>query len=255
VAIPRNIHQNQRMDRSANPVNGPVRAAPIDELTTEQLLGPLNEVERKNAPPRLFFIGDRTLLQTGRRVSIVGSRKASAQGLRDASELARSLVDAGVTVVSGLAEGIDTAAHSATIEAGGRTIAVLGTPLDRAYPQQNRALQVRIAREHLLISQFAIGSTVRPSHFPVRNRTMALLSDATVIVEAGEKSGSLHQGWEALRLGRPLFILESQLLDPSLSWPGEFARYGAKALSNDDLGTLLDFLPEKARGEVAELTY
>lgn len=229
----------------------PVR---FEVLPTNELLGPLNEVERKKAPPRLWYAGDRTLLSRGSRVSIVGSRKASESGLRNAAALARALVERGITVVSGLAEGIDTAAHQATLEAGGRTVAVIGTPLDKVFPAKNRPLQDRLMREHLVVSQFAPGATVRPGNFPVRNRTMALLSDATVIVEAGEKSGTLHQGWDALRLGRPLFLPE-EVMRSSLSWPHEFARYGAQPLAFDDLESFFEVLPEQARGEVSHLAF
>jgi len=232
-----------------------VRTPPsFDVLPTAELLGPLNEVERKHAPPRLFFSGDRSLLTRGTRVSIVGSRQASEHGLRNADTLARALVARGVTVVSGLAEGIDTASHEATIEAGGRTIAVIGTPLDQAYPTKNRALQDFLMRRHLAVSQFAPGAPVRRGNFPRRNRTMALLSEVTVIIEASEQSGSLHQGWEALRLGRPLFFLES-LLRANLEWPHKFERYGALPLSLDDLEPFFEVLPEQARGEVAQLAF
>jgi DNA processing protein len=140
------------------------------------------------------------------------------------------------------------------IAAGGRTIAVLGTPLADAYPAKNRALQQRIMREHLAVSQFAPGVPTRPANFPIRNRTMALLSDATIIVEASEKSGSLHQGWEALRLGRPLFVLRSQFDDPELLWPRELERYGAQPLDLNDLEALVEALPERAGGISSALT-
>jgi DNA processing protein len=123
--------------------------------------------------------------------------------------LAAWLVRHGAVVVSGLAEGIDTAAHQGAIDAGGQTIGVIGTPLEKAYPAKNRALQTRLMDEYLVLSQFATGCPVQPKNFPIRNRTMALISHATIIVEAQEKSGSLHQGWEALRLGRPLFRARS----------------------------------------------
>ena len=103
-------------------------------------------------------------------------------------------------------------------------------------------------QEHLAVSQFAPGVPSRPGNFPMRNRTMALLSDATVIVEAGEKSGSLHQGWEALRPGRPLFLLESLLRDSALSWAREMEGYGAQALVLENLELLFELLPERARG-------
>lgn len=211
--------------------------------TPADVLGPLNDVEKKFAPAQLFLAGDAELLRKGPRVSIVGSRKASVDGLRRAAALAHALVQHDITVVSGLAAGIDTAAHSAAMEAGGRTIAVIGTPLGTFYPAENGQLQQRIAREHLLVSQFPVGYAVTPKNFPIRNRTMALLTDATVIVEAGEKSGTVHQGWEALRLGRKLFLMENVVMDPALSWPSEMIAYGAEVLSRANLEDTLIDLP------------
>lgn len=223
----------------------PASDTPFASRLAEQLKGRrLNLVEFKHSPREIFFAGDSTLLRAVPSVSVVGSRKATDAGLSFAAELSRWLVAHGAVVVSGLAEGIDTAAHVAALEASGRTVAVLGTPLDQCYPARNRALQHRIMREHLALSQFAVGVPSRPANFPMRNRTMALLSDATVIAEATENSGSLHQGWEALRLGRPLFIAARMLDDPHLTWPREFQQYGAQSLSEADFGILQDFLPE-----------
>lgn len=191
------------------------------EVTPEEALGPLNAVEQKNAPKSLFLAGDSALLGLAPRVAIVGSRKASETGLRRAQRLARNLSSIGATVVSGLALGVDKAARSAAIAPGGRTIAVLGTPLDRFYPAANRSLQELIMSEHLAVSQFPEGYPTTRKCFPMRNRTMALISDASVIAEAGESSGSISQGWEALRLGRPLFIMRSVVENPALSWPAE----------------------------------
>lgn len=216
------------------------------EFPPDQLLGPLNDVERKNAPPRLYVMGDLGLLSQGPRASIVGTRKPSKSGVSVAGRLAKDLAGRGVIVVSGLAEGIDTAAHTGALDAGGRTIAVIGTPLDKAYPAKNRDLQTRIAAQYLLVSQFRIGTPSQPRNFPMRNRTMALISDATIIVEAGEKSGTLHQGWEALRLGRPLFIYKPLLSNASLSWPREMVRYGAIPFSQSQLDLVFAFLPERA---------
>lgn len=221
--------------------------------TLEELLGPLNEVEAKNAPARLFVAGDVALLRNGPRVSIVGSRKASAEGSKRTRALAKALVARGIVVVSGLAEGIDTTAHETALEERGHTIAIIGTPLDQAYPAKNRALQQRLMREQLVVSQFAPGQAVRPKNFPIRNRTMALLTDATVIVEAGQKSGTLRQGWEALRLGRLLFLMESLANDAQLSWPKEMIRYGAQVLSRENLEVVLDEMPEFPRGELLTL--
>lgn len=218
----------------------------LTECRPEDLLGPLNEVERKNAPAKLFLAGDPSLFAAGPRVSVVGSRKATELGKNRAAKLTRALVQRGAVVVSGLAEGIDTVAHTTAIKHGGRTVAVLGTPLDTYFPAENRTLQELIMREHLAVSQFATKGGSK--NFPMRNRTMALLSDVTVIVEAGEKSGTLHQGWEALRLGRLLFMLES-LASQRFEWTEELRKYGAQVLSDENFESFLQAIPERSRGE------
>lgn len=214
--------------------------------TPGELLGLLNDVEAKHAPEYLFVSGDTSILNEGARVSIVGSRQASPEGVRRAGKLARRLTEDGHVVVSGLAIGIDTAAHRGAIENGGKTIGVIGTPLSKCYPHQNARLQNEIATNHLLVSQFAEGSSTGPWCFPARNRTMAMLSDATVIVEAGDTSGSLSQGWEALRLGRWLFIMKSVVDNPNLSWPQKMLEYGAEVLSDENLDGFLSSLPHRS---------
>jgi DNA processing protein len=219
---------------------------------TEDLYGPLVEHERKYAPEMLYVQGDTDLLRDAPRVSIVGSRKASPEGMTRAATLAARLVEQGVTIVSGLAEGIDTAAHKTAIREGGRTIAVIGTPLNVAYPKKNAELQAEIARNHLLVSQFRPDTPTRPHNFPQRNRTMALLTDATVIVEAGQKSGTIHQGWEALRLNRRLLVLES-LAARGFDWVDTFIGYGAEVLKHDGIEAFADDLP--AGRHFAELLF
>ena len=223
--------------------------------TQEDLLWPFNHAEKEHAPKELFLAGDPDLLRAGPIVSIVGSRDATRAGLARAEKLARLLVQRGISVMSGLAEGIDTAAHRAAIANGGRTIAVLGTPLDQCFPAKNRALQTQIMRDHLAISQFASGTRVGKHTFPIRNRTMALLSDATVIIAAKEGSGSLHQGWEAIRLERPLFLAQSLVDDESLVFPREFLSYGAKALSDATVELLIRQLPVGRRDDKAEIPF
>lgn len=207
---------------------------------TIDLLGPFNEVELRFAPAMLWTVGDSSLLMRHPRVAIVGTRQPSAEGERRTHRLVRELVKAGTVIVSGLAHGIDTIAHTQAIELGGRTIAVLGTPVDDVFPKANADLQRRIGACHLLVSEFAPGSAVAKGNFPRRNRTMALLSDASVIVEAGATSGTVSQGWEAIRLGRPLFLLKS-LVDSGLSWPQEMINHGAFVLN--EMADLLEVLP------------
>src|SRR5271157_2252762 len=220
----------------------------ISTYSLEQLIGPLNDIEKKFAPKELYIMGQLSIPLSSPRVSVIGSRKASPEGLKAADNISRTLARHNVTIVSGLAEGIDTAAHMATIEEGGCTIAVLGTPLDRFYPRKNRQLQEIIMKHYLLISQFPIGYPIQPKNFVIRNRTMALISDASIIVEAGDASGSLHQGWEALRLGRPLFIWKTVMNDHSLSLPKDMEKYGAIELNDPE--QVLEILPS---GKIIEV--
>lgn len=220
-------------------------------LETEELLGPLNDIERKNAPAELYVTGDRSLLADGLRVAVVGSRKASAAGVRRAQALVQALVEHDITVVSGLAEGIDTVAHETAIALGGRTIAVLGTPLNEAYPSKNKDLLDVIKHNHLAVSQFPEGYPAKRDNFPQRNRTMALICDATVVVEASEKSGTRHQGWEAIRLGRLVYLMQNVADDPSLKWPKEMIGYGAQVLRREDLPEILYDIPSFTAGGVS----
>ena len=208
------------------------------------LVGPLNDVEQKHAPPTLYVVGRVEMLQRRPRISIVGTRQPSEPGLQAAHQLAGAIARRGGVVISGLAKGIDAAAHRGALDAGGDTAAVLGTPLSRFYPKENEALQRRLMAEQLVVSQFAEGQKVGPKGFVMRNRTMALLTDATVIIEAGEKSGTQHQGWEAIRLGRTLY-LPAELVEASFDWPRTMLDYGAVVYASvDELLALLelDFL-------------
>jgi DNA processing protein len=213
-----------------------------DGVSPEEVLGELNDVERRYRPNQLFLAGDRSLLSRRPKVSVVGSRQATDGALKRAARIARILAERGVVVVSGLALGIDAAAHRAAMAAGGKTIAVIGTPLDKSYPKENADLQAEIAANHLVVSQFPNGHKVRRWSFPERNRTMALIVDASVIVEAGDSSGTLSQGWEALRLNRPLFIMKSIMTEhPELKWTHDMIGYGAMILEHPE--DLLDVLP------------
>jgi DNA processing protein len=189
----------------------------------------------------LYYQGAWELTET-RSIAVVGSRKASEAGVKRARRLARELVDRNFTVVSGLAEGIDIAAHTSALEAGGRTIAVIGTPLGVYYPKPHRVMQERIAAEHLLISQVPV---LRYEHqkvpqnklfFPERNATMSALTEGTVIVEAGETSGTLTQARAALHQGRRLFILDSCFQRSDITWPARYEAMGAiRVKSSDDI--------------------
>ena len=212
-----------RTDMAAAPAPAG-RTVGIEDLLGRRLSG----TEAKGAPPAVHVAGPMPIPVPGPKVYVVGSRNAPPAGLAAARAVSGALSAAGATVVSGLAAGVDAEAHRAAIDAGGRTVAVIGTPLDRSYPAANAGLQAEIARGHLVVSQFAAGSTVSRSNFVLRNRTMALLSDATVIAgAAGATSGTRHSGWDAIGLGRPLFIHRSVLSGPPAAWAGEMIARGA----------------------------
>ncbi|KQX35390.1 hypothetical protein ASD04_15060 [Devosia sp. Root436] len=173
------------------------------------------------AEPVIYWAGDLELLKKP-SVSVIGARDVSDEGMRRAGKISRELATAGIVVTSGLAKGVDGAAHRGALAVGGDTVAVIGTPLNKAYPAEHIDLQEEIWLEHLLISQFAPGQKTWPSDFPKRNRLMAQLTDASVIVEASDSSGTLHQAAECLRLGRWLFIMKSVVEDSRLEWPGKF---------------------------------
>ena len=179
---------------------------------------------KQSTDPLLYYAGDISLLQAP-CVAIVGTRKVSPQGEQRTKRIAEDLARDGIIVVSGLAAGVDTAALRAAIECGGRVVAVIGTPLDRAYPPQNKFFQEEIYRGHLLISQFPHGAYVGKANFPKRNRLMACISDATVVMEASDTSGTLHQAAECTKLGRWLFIDKMVSDDPGLTWPKKFENY------------------------------
>jgi len=203
-------------------------------------LSRLSVEEQHSAPKELFSEGDFNLLTTKIRISIVGSRKVSESGKKRTELIAKALVKRDIIVVSGLADGVDTIAHQTAINNGGKTIAVLGTPLDKCYPASNKSLLEKIKNDHLAISQFKEGQRVYQSNFPARNKTMALISDATIIIEASEQSGTRHQAWEAIRLGRQVFLMENIVKDEDLTWPKELLSYGAIVLTRDNYESILD---------------
>jgi len=194
----------------------------------------------------LYYQGAWELTET-RSIAVVGSRKATEEGKQRAARIAKGLVERDFTVVSGLAEGIDRAAHAAAFACGGRTIAVIGTPIGTFYPRENRELQERIAAEQLVISQVPVlryGKQAPQQNrlfFPERNVTMSALTEGTVIVEAGETSGTLTQARAAIHQGRKLFILDSCFTRGDLTWPKRFEAEGAvRVKTMDDIWSALN---------------
>jgi DNA processing protein len=178
-------------------------------------------------PAALFVAGDPAVL-LGPQVAIVGARSASAQGLATARDFARTLSRAGLTVTSGMADGIDGAAHAAAMEAGGQTVAVIGTGPDLIYPRKHRDLAARIVEQGAIVGEFPPGTEARPDHFPRRNRLIAGLSLGTLVVEAGLQSGSLITARLAVEAGREVFALPGSIHNPLAKGCHRLIRDGAR---------------------------
>lgn len=187
----------------------------------------------------LYYLGTWNFIETD-AVAVVGTRKASPDALAETDALVRALVAEDWTIVSGLAEGIDTQAHTSVLDASGRTIAVIGTPISEIYPRANAELHARIARDFLVVSQVPVLRSSQQTwmqnraFFRERNITMAALTRASIIVEAGEMSGARILARAAVELGRPLFILDRCFRDPAARWPHAFAEeHGAVRVRDD----------------------
>lgn len=187
----------------------------------------------------LYYRGWWDLVES-RSVAVVGTRNPSNDGLARTRRIVRELVKDDLTVVSGLAAGIDRIAHETAIAENGRTIAVVGTPLSYTYPKENTDLQQEIASSFLVISQVPVMRYEAQDYrwnrrfFPERNVTMSALTEATIIVEAGETSGTLIQARAALAQGRKLFVLDSCFRNSELSWPRKFLKQGAIRVKDYD---------------------
>jgi len=205
-----------------------------------------------NRPPFLFVRG--TLRdEDARSVAVVGTRKASPEGRAQARHLATELARRGVTVVSGLAAGIDSEAHTAALNAGGRTLAVMGTGIDRVYPAENRELAARVPKQGALVSQFWPGAPPRAENFPLRNVVSSGIAMGTVVVEASGKSGARMQARLALEHGKRLFLVEPLVLQEQ--WAQDYAeRPGATVVKGvEDVLTVLD--AEQAAETTAQLSF
>ena len=200
---------------------------------------PSNLLSAYDRPPFLFVEGVMEA-RDERAVAIVGSRSASRQALAAASAIATAAVKTGTTVVSGLARGVDAAAHRAALEAGGRTIAVLGTGIDRVYPDEHASLAVEIATHGAVVSQFRPGSPPVKSTFPMRNAVISGLAAVSVLVEAAERSGTRSEADHALRHDRLVLLWEPILgTEP---WAQRFVTTpGVSWITNpEDIGALID---------------
>lgn len=189
----------------------------------------LGELGGMSQPERLYARG--LPLDPDRPgIAVVGTRRPTAAGLEIATEVATAVAEAGWTVVSGLAVGIDAAAHRAALRAGGRTTAVVGCGLDIDYPQRNRSLRVAIETHGTVVSEYPPGTEPKPFHFPARNRIIVGLSEAVVVVEGGPNSGALITAKMALDANRSVFAVPGSLRNAMASGPNRLIRLGHAAV-------------------------
>lgn len=178
---------------------------------------------------KIYYTGDLDLLK-GPCVAVVGSRSCTAYGIKAAEHIAGRLAQSGITVVSGLAKGIDTVAHRAAIDNGGRTAAVLAGGTDYFYPASNRRLQQLIGRDHLIISEYPDGFAPRAYCFPMRNRIISAVSDAVIVVEAGNRSGALITAEYAAEQGKNLYAVPGNITSRSSFGCNKLIRDGVTPL-------------------------
>jgi DNA processing protein len=195
-------------------------------------------------PPLLLYIRGNNALLHGAALAIVGSRNASVQGQANALAFARALSEAGLTIVSGLALGIDTAAHDGALRGPGSTVAVIGTGADRIYPARNAALARRIAQEGCMVSEYPLGTPPRPEHFPQRNRIISGLAAGVLVIEAASGSGSLITARMANEQGRDVFALPGSIHAALSKGCHQLIRDGAQLVDSvDDVLQALSMAP------------
>ena len=204
---------------------------------------PKRLLELNDAPPVIYALGNQDLLSSTPAIAIVGARNASIAGRKMASHLAYDLTLNGVTVISGLARGIDGAAHKGALyakEQSGTTIAVVGTGVDEIYPRENEVLYQQICKQGLIISEFSMGTQAQISNFPRRNRIISALSNGVVVVEASLHSGSLITAHLALEQGKDVFAVPGSPTENRAAGPNQLIKEGAilTESSADILNTL-----------------
>ncbi len=209
-----------------------------------------NHLRELDQPPPVIYCRGSLAPEDDWAVAIVGTRRMTAYGKQAADEMARSLASQGVTIVSGLARGVDAVAHQAALESGGRTIAVLGSGVDQIYPPEHEKLAVKIMNQGAILSDYAPGTPPDSANFPPRNRIISALARAVVVVEAGESSGALITAAFAAEQGREVFAVPGQIHAPQSQGTNRLIQQGARLLLKpQDVLEVLNMtqIPEQAQ--------
>ena len=215
-------------------------------ITIEDKEYPYNLKQIEDCPPILYALGNINLLKNDNAVAMVGSRNASISACHLAEKLAADLSSKDIVVVSGLARGIDAAAHSGALSANGNTVAVLGTGIDVVYPKENQKLYEAVAKNGLILSEFPFHTKAQASHFPRRNRIVSGLSKGTLVIEASLRSGSLITAHQALDQGRDVYAVPGAPYDDRCAGCNKLLREGALLVeSAEDIINNFTFTPVK----------
>jgi DNA processing protein len=221
----------------------------IEYISIEDCRYPQDLKEIYNPPIGLYLKGDSTLLKSQPAIAIVGSRNASGAAIRYAKEFSRAIASMGISIISGLAEGIDGSAHWGALDEPGKTVAVLGTGVDICYPNFNEKLYVKIAQQGLLVSEFNLGEKPLAFHFPLRNRIISGLANGVLVVEAGQKSGSMITVNHALDQGKNIYVIPGEINNPRWSGGNTLLKEGAKLVTEAN-DILEDFIIKRCDEKV-----
>jgi len=232
----------------------------VQIITIEDELYPYNLKQIEDAPPLLYALGDVELLKNNNMLAVVGSRNASLSARKLAEQISFDVANQGIVVVSGMARGIDSAAHTGALRANGKTIAVVGTGVDIVYPKENEKLYIELAKRGLVLSEYPFHTQPQASNFPRRNRIVSGLSKGVMVIEAGVQSGSLITAHQALEQGRDVYAVPGAPYDGRASGCNKLLKEGAILVEsvNDIIENFnfsqMEFIPQKGKiPETADL--
>lgn len=229
-----------------------VHAAGISILTWDDAQYPAR-LKQIDQPPPVLYVRGQLSAEDDWSVAIVGTRAISPYGRQVTEELASTLAQNGITIVSGLARGVDAAAHNAALKAGGRSLGVLGSGVDKIYPPEHRALAEKMSEQGAILSDYAPGTPPDAANFPPRNRIISGLARAVIVIEAGESSGALITASFAAEQGREVFAVPGSIYSPNSKGPNRLIANGARPLlSPADLLNALDLTSNSERRQIRQ---
>jgi len=248
--VARILTQRDTVDVGAEQAHAAQLGARIVTMLDEEYPGPLKTI---HDPPLALYVRGTLELKDKHAIAVVGTRRASHYARAAAERLAAQLTRAGFVVISGLARGVDTAAHQGALKAGGRTLAVLGSALDRLYPPENAGLAEKAAADGAVLSEFRFGTEPGKTTFPMRNRIVSGLSMGVLVVEAGLKSGAMITARSALEQGRAVFAVPGRIDSPGSKGTHQLIRDGARLVEGiDDITAEFEFLLPATGARAAE---